>query len=115
MPGNPLLGNAGKSSTSTPPQKLGVIIGVVGGIAALTIILFVIYFFCFHHRANGNGHLPHMSDIPMPHFSKTKVLGTKGKKKYKRLLIEKSILILILILSNCCGNYLTFYQKDRGL
>jgi hypothetical protein len=69
MPGNPLLGNAGKSSTSTPPRKVGVIIGVVvGGVAALTIILFVIFFFCFHHRANGNGHLQHMSDNPMPHF-----------------------------------------------
>jgi hypothetical protein len=87
MPGNPLLGNA----TSTPTRKLGVIIGVVGGIGALTISLFVIYIFCFHHRANGNGHLPHMSDIPMPHFSKTKVLGTKGKKIHMSAL-QKSII-----------------------
>jgi hypothetical protein len=82
MPGNPLLGNAWNSSTSTSPQKLGVIIGVVvGGIVALTIILFLItYFVCIHHRTNGNIHVPHMGDIPMPNLPKSKALGTGGKK-----------------------------------
>ena len=58
------------------------IIGVVvGGIATLTTILFsVTYFVCFHNRANENGHRPQTSDVPMPHPSKTKVLGTGGKK-----------------------------------
>ena len=84
MPGNPLLGHA---STSTSSHKLGVVIGVVGGvIAALTISSFVVtYLVYFHHRGNGNGHLPRMIDFRMPHFSKSKVLGTGGKdNKFKK-------------------------------
>ena len=83
MPGNPLLSNASKSSTSTSSQKLGVIIGVVvGGIATLTIILFFItYFVYFHHQPDKNRDLPRMNDVPIPHFSTTKVLGTGGKNR----------------------------------
>jgi hypothetical protein len=85
MPGNPLLNNALKSSTSTSSQKHGVIIGVVvGGIAALTIILFLVtYFGYFHHQTDKN------RDFPMPHFPKTKVLGTRGKS-IETLAIRKS-------------------------
>ena len=106
MPGNSLLGHA---STSTSSRKLGVIIGVVGGvIAALTISsLVVTYLVCFHHRGNGNGHLPCMSDFPMPQFSKSKALGTGGKKKKTNFCIGK----LKNVLSNCCGNYFTFHGK----
>ena len=83
MPGNPLLGNTWKSSTSTSSRKLGVIIGVVvGGTSALaTILFFVTYFVCFHHRTNRNGRLPLTSDVPMPHFSKSKMLGTGGTNR----------------------------------